>query len=143
MIDLEPIKARHAATSAGEWSWEVSADRRWAWVGSDAPGHDFWEAPVAKCSDDDDAEFIIHAHEDVPALVAEVERLRATEYTCMAAHAEVERLRRPISGEKRAAISNVLADHFGSSAAIRHEVTSEIVRILSIDESQGSGDGNG
>jgi len=72
----EAIQARLDAATPGPWSWEVSADRHWVWVGTDS-GDGFWDQPVAKCSDDDTAEFISWSREDVAYLLAENEKLRA------------------------------------------------------------------
>ena len=74
-LDLDAIKARAEAATAGPWEADDS----------DADGvnvgwyvwSDFDETTVAPHLDHDDAEFIAHAREDVPALIAEVERLRA------------------------------------------------------------------
>ena len=78
-MDLEAIKARERAATPGPWlpsgyGWNiVSAGEDGVSVSTRAPqtyldGTDY--DPRA------DAQFIAHAREDVPALVAEVERLR-------------------------------------------------------------------
>lgn len=68
-LDLEPIKARHAASTEGDW---VSGDRV-VWHTSPV----FGQIPVALAHIPANGVFIAHAHADIPALVAEVERLRA------------------------------------------------------------------
>ena len=71
MLDLGPIKARHEAASPGEWSSE-------AWCLVSGHGNTIGEIDSWL-----DMEFVIAAHNiDIPALIAEVERLRT----------EVERL---------------------------------------------------
>lgn len=71
-IDLDAIEARaNAATPGPPWGWAVSDDRRW--VDVTARGHD---RVIATTYDDDLAAFIAHARTDVPALVAEIRRLR-------------------------------------------------------------------
>jgi hypothetical protein len=72
MIDLEAIKARCKAATAGPWEviggeWEGQAR---VYVGRRTR-----ENLLPKA----DADFIVTAHEDVPVLVAEVERLRESE----------------------------------------------------------------
>lgn len=79
MRELEPIKKRAAAASPGPWSHIGQALGDDAVI--DADGN-----PVATAStvypecvvplDGADADFIAHAREDVPALIAENERLR-------------------------------------------------------------------
>lgn len=80
MIDLEAIKARCEAATPGPWLENVSI------VHVDAPDETpSRDAIVADTHWDGkafervrgDAEFIAHARQDVPALVAEVERMRA------------------------------------------------------------------
>lgn len=85
--DLAAIRERAAAATEGPWTWasHTTADGD-EWAVFDPADHalasnrDGW-AP--------DAEFIAHAREDVPALLAEVERLRAIE-------AGIEALHRPV-----------------------------------------------
>lgn len=78
MIDLEPIKAREAAATKGPWIAENLETREdgtdgCAWGVSSDEGivvmHDF----VGQI----DAVFIASARTDVPALIAEIERLRS------------------------------------------------------------------
>lgn len=89
---LEPIKEREAAASKGPWtSWQFGnstmedglldhiaevkgLQRPWepTWVGWAAAKNHF-----KSFFRQQDAEFIAHAREDVPALIAEVEQLRA------------------------------------------------------------------
>lgn len=92
-LDLEPIKARYAAASKGPWRSmhagnstmedglldhiaEVEGlQRPWepTWVGWKAAKNHFKSFFRVR-----DAEFIAHAREDIPALLAEVAALRAS-----------------------------------------------------------------
>jgi hypothetical protein len=82
MIDLEAIKAREAATAPGPW---VPSERQSdAIVGpgtSDFGTHDYTAHYGGRfvCESVDGAEkaFIINARADIPALIEEVERLKA------------------------------------------------------------------
>lgn len=97
MLDLEAIKKRYEAATEGPW--EPTPDSRpdvWAYVWAKSPGVGYAGegqivrrlhaaadhirvhiAELAKYENANyDADFIAHAREDVPALVAEVERLR-------------------------------------------------------------------
>lgn len=72
---LDAIRRREAKATAGPWShwsgWEQWDHSVMSYELDDAP-------TVANIIPElDDAEFIAHAREDVPALLAEVERLRA------------------------------------------------------------------
>ncbi|QPA56281.1 ead/Ea22-like family protein [Lysinibacillus sphaericus] len=67
---LNAIKERVAKATPGEWrSMDTGHVRKHYSVGNE-------EEFVAHTYDVNDAEFIAHARKDVPALVAEVERLR-------------------------------------------------------------------
>ena len=66
---LEEIKERVAKATPGEW--DVFDD---IWV-AQGDGLTIGEN-IAKCEVEADADFIAHARQDVPELVAEVERLR-------------------------------------------------------------------
>lgn len=73
MIDLESIKARHAATTPGLWAYANNQgekpDGGWnVYVPS--------RGVVTRQAYREDAAFIAHAHLDVPCLVAEVEACR-------------------------------------------------------------------
>lgn len=65
-LNLDAIKARLAAASEGPWSWGEDG-LVWAPRLGD---------PVSGSTEVEDAAFIAHAREDIPALVAEVEKLR-------------------------------------------------------------------
>jgi hypothetical protein len=70
-LDLEAIQARCAVATAGPWKADrgsIVSDTELIAVGGDEMGAQFNTA---------DAEFTAHAREDVPALHAEVLRLRA------------------------------------------------------------------
>lgn len=65
--ELQAIKARAAAATPGPWSVNNTDPD----VVLDSDGRF-----VGRADEDADAEFIAHARTDVPALIAEVERLR-------------------------------------------------------------------
>ncbi|MEV5443521.1 hypothetical protein AB0N23_13430 [Streptomyces sp. NPDC052644] len=75
---IAAIQARNAAATKGPWctdSWEI-------YQGSEyLPGISSWVGECCRSEDPEqalaDAEFIAHARDDVPWLLAEVERLRA------------------------------------------------------------------
>lgn len=79
MIDLEEIKAREKAATAGPWNrygWGPMHDAVTPWEGANG-----WIANrIARVKRAygriHDAEFIAHARTDIPDLIAEVERLR-------------------------------------------------------------------
>lgn len=87
-LDLEPIKQRLAAATAGPWAWVP----RWACATSSFLRLDNFEAAdviavETECVsegdhrttlvvDEPNAAFIAHSRTDIPALIAEVERLR-------------------------------------------------------------------
>lgn len=85
-LDLAAIKARAEAATPGPW--KVPIANVFVVVAPNAPHHNPpeglcppypWRVVVEPSLNDpsaEDAEFIAHAREDVPALVAEVERLR-------------------------------------------------------------------
>jgi hypothetical protein len=84
VLDMEPIKARHEPTSPGRWV-RVEQDPGWDSVPPLPPDQTvivddavYGEhiAVFSSEQDEADAEFVAHAHEDVPLLIAEVERLR-------------------------------------------------------------------
>ena len=104
-LDLEPIRAREAATTPGPWRSGRNAGVRMV-VSHDIPfkGPASVEAPFRRPRqmriefvwssnehDDADAEFVAHAREDVPALILEVDRLTAALAVAEAALATAER----------------------------------------------------
>lgn len=78
-IDLDAIEARANAATAGPWctdDWEIFQGTEYEpgislWIGETCRGTSDLEQDRA------DATFVAHARTDVPALVAEVRRLRA------------------------------------------------------------------
>lgn len=84
-LDLAAIRARVEAATAGPWhAYDANVDydgpSRWA-AANDAhltldPRYDHLDVTV-DCGTEQDAEFVAHARDDVPALLSEVERLRA------------------------------------------------------------------
>jgi hypothetical protein len=98
-LNLDAIEARANAATEGPWTLEVSgwSGKRVDTLSSPSStvimGQD--ERGGASWSDDDDAEFIAHAREDVPALVkhvreleAVVERVRAIEVADRVDHSQ-------------------------------------------------------
>ena len=97
MLDLEPIKARHAAATRLKWEllYEEPGSEDEAFDGMPAVGVGYYvpeldeftaivSLPIVTLPDDadddnstNDLTFIAEAHADIPALVAEVERLRS------------------------------------------------------------------
>jgi hypothetical protein len=87
-LDLEAIKARAEAATDGPWSREFHHDEnaiiailpplpkrkraRKIIIGRESYGYD----DPGLFPGDDDVEFIAHARQDVPDLLAEIERLR-------------------------------------------------------------------
>lgn len=73
-LDLGAIKARAAAAQRGPWVCSQVADSTWWAVES---GEDSaWDDIAESISRAETANFIAHSRTDVPALIAEVERLR-------------------------------------------------------------------
>ena len=85
-LDLEPIKERLAAATPGPWDFHVlpqSVGITVATIHSEqGPREKRWTADlppeIGGVGTEKDAEFIANAPEDIAALIAEVERLRAT-----------------------------------------------------------------
>lgn len=77
-LDLEAIKARVDAANPGPWRVVRHEPSLTRMVVSDDHTLDIDFGYVGNCTAKA-AEFVAHAREDVPALVAEVERLRAAE----------------------------------------------------------------
>lgn len=76
-LDLATIGARAEAATPGPWrSMVIDADNATVWAGGNTARTATRIARVTRRVADN-AEFIAAAREDVPALVAEVERLRA------------------------------------------------------------------
>ena len=84
-LDLEAIKARAAAATEGPWEWDdPTIGQHWScpkpWtevVNADVACMSYcYGGSVRPIESDADGQFIAHAREDIPALVAEVERLR-------------------------------------------------------------------
>ena len=83
-LDLEAIKARAAAATEGPWEWDDptigqhwSRPEPWATVVDDEVncGGYCYGGSSSPIKSDADGQFIAHAREDIPALVAEIERL--------------------------------------------------------------------
>jgi len=76
MLDLDPIEARADAATVGPWAYDFEPrGRDVAYVVI----HPASTASIAEDAIEEDAEFIAHAREDFPALIAEVRRLRRGE----------------------------------------------------------------
>lgn len=92
-LDLEAIKKRAESATPGPWEWEPPSEDPYpmydeSLIGPVLDGEKFpvqvlsgwgYDASGTNC-EPQDREFIAHARTDVPALVAEVERLRAREH---------------------------------------------------------------
>ena len=95
-LDSDGIKERVEKTTGGEWILDNESDDRPyiadIWFDGEENGHveiHRYGAAVESY----DAEFIAHARQDVPALIAEVERLRAFEKQAVYALEENQKLR--------------------------------------------------
>ena len=79
-LDLDAIEARAEAAQAGPWEYAgsgiVNGQKAVSW-GYPKFVADTWEGSDRNPKSDANGEFIAHAREDVPALVAEVRELRA------------------------------------------------------------------
>lgn len=86
MIDMEAIKARHEAATPGPWDWEADDPQSLSLGTKDHIQEQFvlsaWRCPT--CADRDaqclwpshaNADFIAHARDDIPAMLAEVDKL--------------------------------------------------------------------
>ena len=144
-LDLEAIKARAAAATEGPWEWDNptigqhwSRPEPWATVVDDEVncGGYCYGGSSSPIKSDADGQFIAHAREDVPALVAEVERLQAK----VAAFADIEeahngsyRMLRDQSGmtelvaevERLRAQPTITDEMFTRGALAMHEPTDE------------------
>lgn len=82
MLDLEIIRVGCDAASKGPWTWlEGHIGRSLLSAPNDSVLHITGPGAVDPtriniCADDDNAAFIAHAREDIPALIVEVEELR-------------------------------------------------------------------
>jgi len=80
-VELDIIKARCEAATPGPWTWHIGGGHDWLGpeggpaVLDDGSAAGEYQQVIA--GDSPDGEFIAHAREDIPMLVAEVERLRA------------------------------------------------------------------
>ena len=74
MMNLDEIKAR--ANAATEGPWDYYRAHYASGYHTIYQKHEMGDFDVATEASKSDAEFIAHAREDIPALVAEVERLR-------------------------------------------------------------------
>jgi hypothetical protein len=77
-LDLDQIEARANAATPGPWctdSWEIYQDSEYQ------PGISFWIGETCRADEENDgradAEFVAAARTDVPAMAAEIRRLRA------------------------------------------------------------------
>ena len=70
-LDLDPIKKRVAAATPGPWAFDSPTTH----IVHDLDGQ---VLDLGAMLMQEDAEFVMHARQDIPALVAEVERLRGT-----------------------------------------------------------------
>jgi hypothetical protein len=63
---LSQVQLRHKSASGGVWEAEL---------GEVTNGHPTWR--IGDFIQFEDAEFVAHAHQDIPRLLTEIERLRA------------------------------------------------------------------
>ena len=92
-LELDAIKARADAATGGPWYWAYPGSAKPELIGRAGDEHYAFETEIIEVEHDGgcgcrmvcnqtvsvtiaDAEFIAHSRADVPALVAEVERLR-------------------------------------------------------------------
>ena len=76
MLNIEEIKARTEKASRGPWNWQQNRHPNcdgtpWGWIKGPA-GNMCWSGAQSRV----DADFIAHAREDIPVLLAEIERLQ-------------------------------------------------------------------
>lgn len=84
-VDLEAMRERARRATQGPWTFRVQTLRHAQYdqhddtvmIGAVAPGHQIRATPRGGTFPSSDGEFIAHARQDVPDLIAEVERLRA------------------------------------------------------------------
>jgi hypothetical protein len=79
---LAEIKARHAAATKGDWTWHPKGYKEAAsvhvWTEDEGQRPLFYAYPQGSAwATDDDIIFVGDAYQDIPDLVAEVERLKA------------------------------------------------------------------
>ena len=90
---LAEIDARHFAARDGEWKTTTTQeDNAVVYVDHESIHNAVTVLFEADWGEVADAEFIAHAHQDVPALLAEVKRLRAERDTAHAAIKEAHQL---------------------------------------------------
>lgn len=75
-LDLSAIKARHAATTQGTWATNSEPGSQDVTICT----RGYVVAQLGDEVEQEDTEFLAAAHQDIPTLVAEVERLRAALY---------------------------------------------------------------
>ncbi|HWB38102.1 MAG TPA: hypothetical protein VHA75_18950 [Rugosimonospora sp.] len=126
-IDLDAIRARADAATPGPWEMEVGD---WAGDWAYASGPTYYSEETSSALRTADAVFVAHARADVPALLAEVDRLRdlveqvtrekfREKTELRASHAEVlERLHADYN-ERINTLSVKLARHRRAVAAVR------------------------
>jgi hypothetical protein len=69
-IDLNAIRSRASSATAGPWAYRANRD-----IHDSAIRTEETHQPIASAVSHDDAEFIAHAREDIPALLSELARL--------------------------------------------------------------------
>ncbi len=91
-LDLGAIKAREAEATEGPWRVEESRKPEYSIILVCGPDDTGEEVIHFMYSDgrEPDAEFIASARQDVPALIAEVERLRAIEDAALALYVAID-----------------------------------------------------
>ena len=122
-LDLEPIKARDAAATPGPWYLARGGEINDPLYAIAAVLRDaYGDNSLTFGSDKPTGEFVAHARTDVPALVAEVEELRAD--LRIANEATLELLRRAVKAEDEAERLRCVAGESGgiTPAAILAEL---------------------
>ena len=76
-LDLDAIEARANAATGGEWTWEDDPATVYAGRGDYMHGLNLFGRLELDWNGPANMEFVCHARADVPALIAEVRRLRA------------------------------------------------------------------
>lgn len=129
---LDAIQGRVNDATKGRWDYAITGKLD-AWDGNRAaPVIDFGKIYP------EDAEFIIHAREDVPALLAEVERLRAL---TVVDDAMVERAKRAF-GAATAQVSSIplgmSEDMFIDSVGLQHQHAIRAALDAALNPGEGS-----
>ena len=131
-LDLDAIEVRSALATAGPWhtphedGYGCVYIGNYGWVAGDSRGN----GPSYDVDDEQghaDAEFIAHAREDVPALVAEVRRLRAVSSPPVEDTADVAAIAKAMW--TRLARSSASGQHFTADPAKWEDAVRAALRV--------------